>query len=224
MDMTHHGFSGRISGLGFTIVELIVVITVLAVLTTLAVFGASAMQERSQNAEAESKVATLRSALEKYHSENNEYPSAITLAGGGNGRSLTNAQYNVIAGTLKVNANVLRDGTYKFVPCAVSGSLCCTMNASNECVIPDTDGSSRYIMYFTRTATQASNGTALTFKAPVSGCTYTFPQSDATVENGYSAYFLMYRDYTDSDWWTSWHVYRSDQGENSRGAWCALAN
>jgi prepilin-type N-terminal cleavage/methylation domain-containing protein len=208
---------------GFTIVELVIVITVLGVLTTIAAFGASAMMERSRNSEAESKVATLRSALEKYHTKNNEYPSAITLAGGGNGRALTSAQYDSIASELNVNVDVLKNGTYKFVPCAVGSNLCCTMNASNECEIPASDGNSRYIMYFTRTATHATNGTALTFKAPVSGCTYTFPASINASENGYSAYYLMYRDYTEPDWWYSWHVYRSDQGKNSRGSYCALA-
>jgi prepilin-type N-terminal cleavage/methylation domain-containing protein len=210
---------------GFTIVELIIVITVLGILTTMAVFGASAMMERSRNDEAESKVATLRAALEKYYSENNEYPSAASLAGGGDGRNLSSTQYNTIAATLKVPVDVLRNGTYKFVPCAVSGSLCCTMNGSNECQLPAGDGSSRYLMYMTRTATQATSGARLTYKAPAgtSGCTYYFTESMTPKENGYGAYFLMYRNYTDTDWWTTWRVYVSNEGKSWRGDWCAVA-
>lgn len=211
---------------GFTIVELVIVITVLGILTTLAVFGSSAMLESTRNSEAESKVVTLKSALEKYYAENNEYPSAISLAGGGNGRSLTNAQYDSIAATLKVNVDVLKNGTYKFVPCAVGGSLCCTMNGSNECALPTTDGNSRYIMYVTRTATQATGGARLTYKAPsnTSGCVYWFTETVHPDELGYNGYFLMYRNYSDTAGWTTWRVYSSDRGKVGRGAWCAINN
>lgn len=208
---------------GFTIIEIIVVITVLGILTTLAVFGSNAMLERANNSEAESKIATLRSALEKYYSANNEYPSASSLVGSGNGRNLTNAQYDTMAATLKVNVDVLRNGTYKFVPCANGSSLCCTMNGSNECDL-SADGETRYIMYVTRNLTHATNGTALTFKAPVSGCTYGFPQSQTTLDNGYAGYYLMYRNYTDTNWWTSWRVFSSDKGKHTRGDWCAANN
>jgi len=211
---------------GYTIAELIVVIAVLGILVTMSTFGATALLEENRNSDAQSKVSILRSALERYYSVNNEYPSAASLAGGGNGRSLTDTQYKSIASTLNVNVDVLQKGTYKFVPCAVSGGLCCTMNGSSECELPAGDGSSRYIMYMTRTATEAANGARLTYKAPpgTSGCTYYFTESGSANENGYGAYFLMYRNYTDTNWWTTWRVYPSIQGKSYRGDWCAIAS
>jgi len=209
---------------GFTIAELTIVLTVLAILMSLAVLGSSAMLERSRANDALSKVQIIASALEKYYNENGEYPSAASLAGGGNGRALTAAQYNAIASTLQVKPDVLSGGMYKFVPCAVSGSLCCTMNASNECALPASDGESRYIMYMTRTATEAASGAQLTFKVPVSGCIYYFKPSATADENGYSSYLLMFRNYNDPDWWTSWRVYTSQRDKTWRGSYCDVNN
>ena len=197
---------------GYTIVELIVVITVLGLLITLAAVGASTMLDRGRNAEARSKLATIKSGLEKYYAKNNEYPSAQSLAGGGDGRNLSNAQYQTIATTLEVPLDVLKGGQYKFVPCVVSNSPC-TVTANDN----------RSIIYLTRMASDVSSATARTYIMPSSGCSYTFPAPATPNDAGYTSFYLAYRDPSNSDSWTQWNVVQSNQGPLTRGAWCAIA-
>lgn len=196
---------------GFTIIELIVVVTTIAILASLVTFGSASMINRGRQSEAKSILMAVRSGLEKYYSENNEYPPAATLAGGGDGRNLSTAQYNTIATTLGMNVSSLRTSTYKFVPCSVSGSAC-TIGLTDD----------KYILYLTRTASDVASSAARTYTTPSSTCTYTFPAPTIPSEAGYSTYLLVYRDPTNTDWWTQWNVYGSNNGTFTWGAWCPV--
>lgn len=204
---------------GFTIVELIVVLTAISILASIVGFGSVSMMNRSKNGEAVSEITVIKAALEKYYAENNEYPSAALLAGGGDGRTLT-TQYNTIATTLRVNVNVLNTGRYKFMPCANGSNYCCTINGAGECVIPDTDD--KFIVYMTRSSADVTANSARTFKSPSSGCLYTLPSGTANEDRGYSAYYLAYFNPVESDTLKKWRWYSSDRGKNTRGAWCTL--
>lgn len=197
---------------GFTIIEVLVVVGAIAILTTLVAFGADALVDRAYNSEARSMLFAVKNGLEKYYSNNNEYPSAASLAGGGDGRNLSDAQYAAIAATLGMSAGTLKTANYKFVPCSVSGSPC-TMTDS---------GDRRHIVYMTKTPSDIASNVARTYVAPSSGCTYTLPVPTVTSEAGYATYYLAYRDPTDTNWWTVWKVYSSEKGPHSRGDWCAI--
>ena len=198
---------------GYTIIELVVVISVLAILITMAAFGTSTAIDRGRNSEAKSKLLAIKSALEKYYAKNNEYPSAESLANGGDGRNLSDAQYNTIASTLDISKDVLKGGSYKFVPCVVSGSPCTI-----------TQNDSRAIIYMTRMASDVSSNVQRAYTTPSSGCDYRFLKADTSNEYGYTAFFLSYRDPTNSDWWTQWNVYQSDHGRMWRGDWCPVTS
>jgi prepilin-type N-terminal cleavage/methylation domain-containing protein len=196
---------------GFTIVEIMVVVVMITIISTIAVLGAAAMKDRAQNSDALSKIAVIQAGLEKYYRENNEYPSAQSLAANGNGRALSASQYATIASTLGVSQTVLNGEDYKFVPCAVNTSPC-TVTAS-------TDRNS--IMYLTRTPADVSAGTARTFIMPSSGCDYTFPAPGGdTTQVGYTANMLVYYNPAESDPWREWVVLPSKNGKMTRGAWC----
>ena len=206
---------------GFTVVELIIVVAVISILISISTFGASALLKTSQAAEGKSEMNIMKSALEKYYAKNNEYPSMAQLAGSGNGRALTDTQYKSISTLLGVSMDTLKGGRYNFMPCWVSGSICCTMNAQNECSFLATD--TKYLIYMTRTASDVAAGNvARTYRGLGVGCAYTFPAPATPQENGYSAYFLMYYDPSDTDTWTAGRIHSSDRGKTTRGAWCIV--
>lgn len=87
----------------FTLVELIVTISVIAILTTIVSVGMSMYQVNARDAERSSKAATLSEGLERYYEKNGEYPSP---------RSLTNNYADntpqSVAAILSVDAAILQ--------------------------------------------------------------------------------------------------------------------
>lgn len=206
---------------GFTVVEITVVVIVLSILVTLVGAGASQMLKTSRTAEAKSEMMVIKSALERYYSKNNEYPSMQQLTGGENGRNLSDAQYANIAALLGVRVDALKGGDYSFMPCWTGSTVCCGPVGLHTCITPESDN--KYIRYYTRTSSDVAAGNvARTYNAYSSGCTYTFPAPAQPEDNGYTAYFLMYQDQTDTNWWTATRVHSSDRGKTTRGDWCIV--
>lgn len=67
--------------LGFTIVELLIVIVVIAILAALAIVAFNSVQARANNSKTESAVAQWRKILISYATENGNYPLENTLSG-----------------------------------------------------------------------------------------------------------------------------------------------
>lgn len=64
---------------GFTLVEIMIVIVVMAVLVGISTFGATKYQQISRDSEREAKASVIASSLEKYYQQNNEYPNCTLL-------------------------------------------------------------------------------------------------------------------------------------------------
>lgn len=64
---------------GFTLVEIIIVITVIAILATLAVIGFGRVQGEARDSTRSSDATAVAEALEKYYDENGEYPSCAAM-------------------------------------------------------------------------------------------------------------------------------------------------
>ena len=71
---------------GFTLVELLVVISIIAILTTMAMVVYSGLQPQSRDAKRQSDLKTIQSALEQYRADQGSYPATIPFGG-----ALTNA-------------------------------------------------------------------------------------------------------------------------------------
>ena len=69
---------------GFTLVELIVVMAVIAILATITVVGLGRYQADTRDARRASSVTVLTEALEKYYDANGEYPGCGVISGAGN--------------------------------------------------------------------------------------------------------------------------------------------
>lgn len=69
---------------GFTLVELLIVIIVLAILATITAIGVTRYLEDGRDSKRAANATAITEALEKYYDENGEYPScaAITADGG----------------------------------------------------------------------------------------------------------------------------------------------
>lgn len=64
---------------GFTIIELLVVVSVIAILSLISVFGFNAVQAGTRDSQRSTRVTQLAEALEKYYAKNGEYPSCSAL-------------------------------------------------------------------------------------------------------------------------------------------------
>jgi len=69
--------SARRAGAGFTLIELIVVMTILATLLTLAVPRYFHSLDRSKEAVLRQNLSTMRDAIDKYYGDLGHYPDAI---------------------------------------------------------------------------------------------------------------------------------------------------
>lgn len=65
---------------GFTVIELIVVITVISILTALGVYSFSRIQASSRDSQRSVKITMIAEALEKYYGQNGEYPSCTDMS------------------------------------------------------------------------------------------------------------------------------------------------
>ena len=59
---------------GFTLVELMIVIAIISILTAISLFGIQGSRESARDTKRKSDLETIRSALEMYKSDHNEYP------------------------------------------------------------------------------------------------------------------------------------------------------
>jgi len=64
----------RISTRGFTIVELLIVIVVVAILAAISIVAYNGVQSRSRDGARDSAVSNLKKALELYNTQNGAYP------------------------------------------------------------------------------------------------------------------------------------------------------
>ncbi|HZJ34877.1 MAG TPA: fibronectin type III domain-containing protein [Candidatus Angelobacter sp.] len=64
---------------GFTIIELLVVVSIMGILTTVGIISFSRIQSDSRDSQRSSKITVIAEALEKYYDENGEYPSCNAM-------------------------------------------------------------------------------------------------------------------------------------------------
>lgn len=63
---------------GFTIVELVVVITAVAILAAISTASYTNLQVQSRDSEREADVLSMKAGLETYYEQNGDYPARIT--------------------------------------------------------------------------------------------------------------------------------------------------
>lgn len=75
---------------GFTIVELLIVIVVIAILAAISVIAYTGIQQRGRDSQRESDIATIAKALEMYYIDEGEFPP-------GSGSTVINSSWSTTA-------------------------------------------------------------------------------------------------------------------------------
>jgi type II secretion system protein G len=92
----------RKSTSGFTIVELLIVIVIIAILATISLVAYNGVQQRARDSERQQDVAQLVKALELYYTDNGQYPAV-------GGSTTINASWSTTADASWQNlANLLK--------------------------------------------------------------------------------------------------------------------
>lgn len=74
---------------GFTLVELLIVIVVMAILSSIATFSFLSIQRNARDSERANKLVIVVEALEKYYDKNGQYPTVADMTYNNNDGQLT---------------------------------------------------------------------------------------------------------------------------------------
>jgi general secretion pathway protein G len=91
---------------GFTLVELLLVITILGVLAGVVVFSVGGFQQDSQTAACKAEASTVNAAVEGYYAKNKAYPTAWTDLTAGSSKLLHSAPTMVAFGSGHTSSNL----------------------------------------------------------------------------------------------------------------------
>jgi len=109
---------------GFTIVELLVAITVMVIIAGIVTLTYSGVQRNSRDSVRESTIFTITQALEKYYDKNGEYPSVRSVANNYAGNT-----GSTVAALLGVEPSVL---VLPLTPSATTNALTTTDPPKND--------------------------------------------------------------------------------------------
>lgn len=146
---------------GFTIVELLVVVTVIGILVTVGVFAYINVKKQSYDATVISKVEWLERQLEKYRSDHGEYPLMATLNTGTSSTNTTMTDFTAAATVLGVKTEFLND------PSGIKFHTICATGCGTG--VPQKN---QYLYIGLNAAGNVTNGTYVWSTATI-GCTVT---------------------------------------------------
>ena len=108
---------------GFTIVELLIVIVVIAILAAISIVAFTGIQQRGRDSERASDVSNLAKALNAYTSDGNAWPAtaaaAVTALNGYNTVNVPATTVNKVTGTAASSSTAT---TYGYARCPATGT------------------------------------------------------------------------------------------------------
>lgn len=189
---------------GFTIVELMVVVTILAIMTGGITLAYIAGQKQASAGQAQSIARTVVAAAERYYKTHSEYPSSTTIAGAT--KDLTDNEIAAAATVFGVKPDSLKGpnaNDFRLSPC--------NQTANTNCPLSNVLDTQAYVYYVTR-ANTGGNGTINSNL--YGGCVVTIPSA-----LGSTAFFVAYFDPSDKEW----VLYRSANGDVTVSGGCSFS-
>lgn len=98
---------------GFTLVELLIVIVIIAILTVISLIAYNGIQNRARTTTAESSAKTLADKAQIFFTQKSHYPDAADVASGGAMFAAGNANepWHIDSNALSVSSTAIVDGT-----------------------------------------------------------------------------------------------------------------
>lgn len=129
---------------GFTLVELMVVISILALLAVISLATYSNVQKSGRDVKRKADLAVIQSALEQYHADQKYYPNTVSFSGSGN------ISYGAKIYLTKVPNDSISASQYCYSPSPLSCTTACTsyqLFAKLENVTNGTSSCGSYNLY-----------------------------------------------------------------------------
>ena len=104
---------------GFTLIELMIVITVIAILITIAVASFTRVQQQARDTKRKGDLRSIATALQAYYTEKTAYPASQAALSGALAPTYMPALPTPPSGTTQTTYTYTSDGASKFALCAV---------------------------------------------------------------------------------------------------------
>lgn len=130
MKLLHHKYFFR--G-GFTLVELLIVIAILAILTTIGIVAFGSFFKNYRDQQRMKDLTTIKQALELYRSDQGSYPTVLSSLSGGTKKYLDPTPGDVIVGR-----------TYAYVPTNTDSTNCTTAQCPKYAICASREGTSGF--------------------------------------------------------------------------------
>lgn len=151
--------------LGFSLVELMVVIAIIGIVSAIAIGSIGAIQKNSRDTQRIADLSNLRSALQQFYADRHYYPDSLTLTGGA---ALTNC--SGVAGCTTVTRTYLKNTPVDPVTGTTTPYRYCSQRSSTNTADCATSSNGQ-CHYYALCATLENPGTTATCScaAPATG-------------------------------------------------------
>ncbi|MBI3443673.1 prepilin-type N-terminal cleavage/methylation domain-containing protein [Candidatus Woesebacteria bacterium] len=112
---------------GFTLIELLVTIAIIAILVALSLFALRGVREQGRDARRKGDLEQIRSAVELYKADCNDYPAALSSPLVGDGNPASCAIANTYTRTIPQDPGSPTRVYYYFRPTATTYVLCAAL-------------------------------------------------------------------------------------------------
>lgn len=122
-------FNSKNSNKGFTLIEILIAVSIVAIMMAIIISSAAALQKNSRDARRKSDLGSLTTSLQQYYADQSYYPATLTLTSVG---SLKNPA-NTVTYLNKTPIDPIAGSSTPYVYIALPSSPACDNTVGNYC-------------------------------------------------------------------------------------------